>query len=832
MRTPESVALFLREWEIQGYRWVPVGGEKTNARSIDLASEGSRPVVERLTNAIDASLELHCLKDSPLDPPNSPREGLRRWFGAPDGHISSLSEERRQELANQIRVSLAESGHPKKPTILFRDRGLGQHPDDMPSTILGLGSGNKLEKHYLCGAYGQGGSTTYAWCEYSVIVSRREPALLSPGQQDEIGWTVVKYDNPPGAKNNVYLYLVKPDGSFPRMSLESVGEDFPPGTYIAHIAYELGKYSGRMTLVGYRLLNFLLFDPILPFWLDDERWRERRQIPGNLSRLRQSGHVEYSNLYEADSGDLAGLRVRYWVMKVKPRERGESFSYYLDSYLESERSPHTIVITLNGQVQGVMDKGFLKANLGLSFLSNYLLVQVECDDLSLNMKRRLFVSTRERVREGEDRLELLRREVMQVLTDDEQVQHLERARREQHLAASDAGAEARVRRILDRYITAAQTTDAGQRGEEGTSPVHTYEPNEPPTILEIATPGDPLQLLPGEEKTLLIRCDGANDLLTRRTQRARFAASFSTGSGIRVSHTGLLHNGKLRVRADIPDIIPVGTQDELRCTLELANGTTLSDQRLCVVVAPPPPPPTHDPPTTLSVVSSTDPIELRQGRRGLVHLECDGPDELLSRPSNSATLTARFTGSSGLTLLGHTDLRSRRIKVFVLAPGDVAVDTRDLFECVLELPGSVSLSAARACVVVEAPEEEPGDRERRRVPNYVIRQVFPGDDNWNMFRWDETWVGKHDKSGDLLILWVSMGYGPFANDLARRNLTPERMEGMQAKYAALIGYHLWQHHQAHQTDGNPGTDEIEYQDELRRVAKTILLSMRPEAEID
>lgn len=831
MRTPEQVLELTRELESQGYRWVPVGGEQTNARSIDLASESSRPVVERITNAIDALLEHRRMANPEGPAPESPREGLERWFGASDGHISSLTEEQRQALANYIQVSLAESGHPKKPAVIVRDRGIGQHPDDMPTTILGLGESNKLDKYYLCGVYGQGGSTTYAWCDLSVIVSRRAPELLLADRQDEVGWTIVRYDTPARSKNNVYLYLVRPDGSFPRLPA-SAAVEFEPGTYVAHIAYELGKYAGRMTLVGYRLFNFLLFDPILPFWLEDERFSERRQIPGNLSRLKQSGHVEYPESYEVDSGDLVGLRVRYWVMKIKPRTAGEKFSYYLDSYLETERSPQTVVITLNGQVQGTMDKGFLKSNLGLSFLSNYLLVQVECDNLSLNMKRRLFVSTRERVREGEDRLELLRREVMQILWDDEHIQRLERERREQHLAVSDAGAEDRVRRILDRYITAAQIAESGEEGEGGTTPVETYIPNEPPTAVKIATPGEPLEFIPGEERTILIRCDGANDLLTRRHDRARLVVSLPMRSGIYVSRTGALRGGRLRVHLEVPAEATVGAEDLLQCTLELADGTTLTDQRTCAIVAPPPPPPTHDPPTVLSVVSSTDPLQLKQGRRGLIHLECDGPDELLSRPQNPARLTARFSGASGVVVVGHTDVRSRRIRIFVQVPQDAAQGTRDMFECALVVHSGTTLSDAKACVVVEAPEAEPGERGRRRVPNYVIRQVIPGDENWNTWGWDETWVGKHDKSGDMLILWVSMGYEPLVRDMDRRILTPERMEGYKAKYQALIGYHLWQHHQAHQTDGNPGTDEHEYQDELRRTARTILLSMRPEADLE
>ena len=830
--TPSDVKRIISDVEAIGYRWVPVGDEMSNARTIDIASESSRPIVERVTNAIDAILENRHASDRSGRTVRSPREALEAWFEAPDGHISSLSETNRQKLADLIQVFMKDSGLPRRPTMIIRDFGIGQHPSDMPKTILGLGDSNKLSKHFLCGAYGQGGSTTYAWCEYSIVLSRREPSNLGAGQPDQIGWTIVKYESPADLKNNVYLYLVQPDRKFPTIDSSVAQREFRPGTHVAHVAYDLAKFSGRMTLVGYRLFNFLLFDPILPFWLIDERYKERRTIAGNLSRLKQSDQVEYAGLYDVDAGELAGMRVRYWAMKMKPREPAEKFSYYLDSYLEAERSPNTIVITLNGQVQGLMDKSFLKTNLGLSILSNYLLVQVECDNLSLPMKRRLFVSTRERVREGEDRLDLIRKEVMRILEADDEIQRLERERREQHLAASDASAEERVRRLLDRYITTAQVLEMGELGMKGGEEQEEYKPKEPPTFLKIATPGDPLEIVPGEQKAILIRSDASNDILTRLHERASLIVSFENRSGIYVARMGALRKGRLRIFVEAPVHLPPGTPDRLTCSLELSNGACLSDSRECILIAPPPPPPSSDPPTSLAIVSSDDPIVLRRGRRGVLHLESDGPDELLSRSLDPAKLVSRFTRSHGILVIGHTDLWKHRMKVFVQVPADVAVGTKDEFECVLIPTLGPQLSVRRICEVAEVPETEPGNRESRKIPNYRILPVNPGDENWNAWGWDETWVARHDKSGEILILWVSMGYDQFEADLSRRSLTPERLEGYKAKYSALIGYHLWQHYHSLRENGSAGTDEREYQDELRRAAKTILLSMRPESDLE
>ena len=71
-------------------------------------------------------------------------------------------------------------------SIVLEDCGIGQHPEDFPDTLLSLGGSNKISKPYLMGAFGQGGSSTFAYCPYSVIVSRRHSDCLDG--KDRLGW--------------------------------------------------------------------------------------------------------------------------------------------------------------------------------------------------------------------------------------------------------------------------------------------------------------------------------------------------------------------------------------------------------------------------------------------------------------------------------------------------------------------------------------------------------------------------------------------------------------------------------------------------------------------
>jgi hypothetical protein len=97
-------------------------------------------------------------------------------------------------------------------SVIIQDSGIGQHPDDLPKTILGLQESNKIDKQYLIGAFGQGGSSTFAYCPYSLIFSRRHPQCLGEGKQDLIGWTIVRQFDQDSWKTFRYEYLVSSDG--------------------------------------------------------------------------------------------------------------------------------------------------------------------------------------------------------------------------------------------------------------------------------------------------------------------------------------------------------------------------------------------------------------------------------------------------------------------------------------------------------------------------------------------------------------------------------------------------------------------------------------------
>src|SRR5207249_5188262 len=131
---------------------------------------------------------------------------------------------------------------------------------------------------YLAGTYGQGGSATFAVSRYTLIASRT-------AGQGTVGFTVVKFLDLPAEeyKTGHYVYLTT-NGVI--TEADAAGLDFVPRTLARHMGYDLSRYSSPLGPTSiYGLLNEVLFDPVLPVWLDSRLHRYRRVIKGSRNAL-------------------------------------------------------------------------------------------------------------------------------------------------------------------------------------------------------------------------------------------------------------------------------------------------------------------------------------------------------------------------------------------------------------------------------------------------------------------------------------------------------------------------------------------------------------------
>src|SRR5438105_3412913 len=274
----ESAVNAFESTYVNELRWLPIGGRESNRGAIEASADPGRSLVERLTNGIDAVLEVEHGRHSGMPICRTPKEASVAWLNVPEGGLSEMTTAQRRMLAQRVTIKLFPGDGREGRVVEVRDRGIGLSAEEMPSTILSLNESNKLQKHYLAGTYGQGGSSTFVVSKYTLIASRSTDSQPA-------GFTVVRFmDLPPEKfKTGYYVYLAL-NGAVPRVDLTQ--DEFQTGTIVKHFGYDLNNYPSPLGPNSvYGLLNQILFDPVLPVWLDNRVHNYRRVIKGSRNAL-------------------------------------------------------------------------------------------------------------------------------------------------------------------------------------------------------------------------------------------------------------------------------------------------------------------------------------------------------------------------------------------------------------------------------------------------------------------------------------------------------------------------------------------------------------------
>lgn len=489
----EQVRNVLMKIGASNYRFEAVGGRKNNLATINIGTDPASGVTERITNAIDAVLEKEWKqKEEPKDI-KSPRRATELWYGIESGKISKIADphdKRLKELSELVNVTLYNSGQPTKPTVEIRDKGIGLDSEQFSKTILDLNGNNKIGKLHLMGAYGQGGSTALSYNDLTIIISK--PFFGNQRKKKKVAWTVVRIN--PGDinkdKHEWYEYMVDNSTGQPFVS-EISDEEFEPGTLVRHIMMDLGRYKGKITTPSnslWYLAHNYLFDPIIPFTISDRRndSKDNRTVTGNNRLLTYTENLEYFQEVPLTFKD-GKVIIYYWVLNTK----GENPKDRIKHYTQPSKP---IIITFNGQKQGVIANGLIKNDLKLPFLDRYLIVQIEADNMDNDSKRQLFSSTRESLRDTSI-LEELRKLTIDTLNEDDELKRLDRERKQRYFTQEDTQVLDSLRKRLARRInsflkrsgsgtsvTATKTSDTVNTEKLPEIPVE-----DPPTFFEIIT---------------------------------------------------------------------------------------------------------------------------------------------------------------------------------------------------------------------------------------------------------------------------------------------------------------------------------------------------------
>lgn len=627
-RTAEDIEQILAAAKtMYGTSVIPVGREN-NIGTIRMASDPGLAMIERLTNGIDSLLELAVLLHPGSDP-KTPQEAAH-LLGVPAAGIQDMTDAERRTLAGNLTIALRESGVKRRPTVCVYDRGAGQHPSAFATTLLSLNESNKVSKPFTMGTYGQGGSVTFGFSRYTLILSRRHPSLLDAGQEDVVGWTVVYEEQTDPTKNILprYVWVVQPDGS-PFSLPAELFPDFEHGVRVSHVEYDVQGLQGPFTTQLWQFLHAALFEPVLPFIVTGDRSNDpkrkdgtpdTRVVIGNAARLANiagaRGDIELGayDSHQIDLGaDYGEVSVDWWALVRS--EGSKSKSDPAGSYVDANTA---VSLTLHGQRQDAERRTWIKDRAKMPFLYKNMVVHINANGLRPLGRRELFASTRERATESELRKMIYDR-VSELIRTNDDLKVLNHQEKERLLKRSTAATNDKVRKRLGKFIKSklagtmkptgagkgsgtGPTTDGGGfsgGGEPKTKP-HGGRPDGrtgPRKVRDVddsKLPNVPTTIEFGSKRVRLVQGRGAyvwvlinakNGYLPLNDDDLTISIDGAEGHGIAVSSRSKLLGGKLRWSLLATDTTPIG-EYKLTVALMTANGELTATVPIDVVVAP------------------------------------------------------------------------------------------------------------------------------------------------------------------------------------------------------------------------------------------------------
>lgn len=583
--------------------WCDYGHDPMNFSTIgNQQSSADNALVEKLVNSVDAVLMRECLKQgikpSGTDAPQSIAEAQKKFFNVYNGKLSSIDDRQRTQLAKNI--LLVATGDKKIPSLTIIDKGEGQSPQKIPETILSLTKDNKIKIPFVQGKFGMGGSGVLRFCssENSVllIISKRSHEIDAnidaelygeDATRDLWGVTVVRREDPKdGEKSSRYTYLA-PDGKvlsfqadavplLPGKYPERFGEPLPSGTFIKLYEYDIGP--GLRSLIGFNLYNrlaLLMPDVALPI-----RTVERREYKsdsyditlaglsvrldedksGNLEpefQIPSTGHV----LIESEESDYA-----IYVFKAGKK----------DNYAKSEG----IIFSISGQTHGFLSKHFFtRRAVGMPYLSDSILVTVDCSKISRRKQEELFMPSRDRLANTAIR-QSIEKELEDIIKNHSGLRELQNKRRHEAIKnkIQDSKPLAEVlENIIKKSPAFASIFSPGQRISNpfnlkgvGSSGMYEGKPN--PTYFNLSknySAGHPKQCAINRQFRVQYETDAENNYFSRDENSGTLTLKLS-GKTI-PCHSPNLWNGVANLTVNMPNDAHVG--DTLCFEVEVSDTT-------------------------------------------------------------------------------------------------------------------------------------------------------------------------------------------------------------------------------------------------------------------
>lgn len=483
-------------WDKSSY-WRWLGDEEFNYSSVgNQQSRAEQAIIEKLINSVDAKLIAAARIGEYLpknehfpqkpDTPHSIVDARDMFFG---GQLKNM-----ETLSRQITVA-ATGAKPKegngRPCFSIVDDGEGQTPNHMPNTILSLHKGNKDRIKFVQGKFNMGGTGVLEFCgmdhNLQLVVSRRHPNLLpDPAENLNDGdwsFTVIRREDPTDGRSSRFAYLAPLDAEHqPRKGrpLHFAADPLPLfpeknqpyvrvanwGTLIKLYEYDARRFGTNMMLDGGLLhrARLLLPEPALPI-----RFHECRSYRGHTGSY-DTAMLGLIETLKRDSENTNSKNVE-WYDRLEFDVDGERFTARIYLFknkkaAESYRRDEGVIFTYNGQCHAMMTKDFFRRKkVKQDYLWHSLLMFVDCSKIGTRAHERLFMPSRDRLREGALKAKL-EAELEDQLGQHEELRELASVRRKSELAEQPKAMDSMnkvIEDILSRNPTLAILLEQGSR---------------------------------------------------------------------------------------------------------------------------------------------------------------------------------------------------------------------------------------------------------------------------------------------------------------------------------------------------------------------------------
>lgn len=596
----QELTNLLQEDFFKDSAWWPYGDTDSNFSIISAQSKDSvNALVEKIVNSIDALLIAECWKHD-INPkgseaPESMSKAVEKFFDIKDGDISSLSNDKRHALAQNIKIIA--QGEKEKPNILIVDTGEGQNPEDFLETFLSLPGGkkrsNKTEIKFVQGKYNMGGTGALMFCgnpenRYQLILSKRNPKIKD--SKNVWGFTLVRETIKENSKSPLFEFLVNKDGDIysffdTNLNLLPENENFNHGTFIKLYNYDLRNPS-NINLDLWRPLNRKLFVPALPVTLHETRFEKEsihgatRIMEGNKFRVNGDENKWVEKYFEisSDLGRLGNRKIEITIFKDRLIEHTKNETKLRQFPTGEFTIPsEAIFFTVNGQTHHTIGRSTLDTHAKLKNLSKYMMIHIDVTSAG-PLLNEIFHGAREAARENEIYREIEER-LLSDLKDNPVLRTLDEEYRKREISKIQPD-KTFVKNIAERMLK--QNPDWIKQFPSGAD----VKINQPkgipqnfvsryiPTILELK--GEKIRLVPINNKYSWVNfiTDAPDNYLVREENRGEFKIECSST----IEKSYWLNEGLISLKIITPNNINKGSQMNIKVILTRPGSTSLESK--------------------------------------------------------------------------------------------------------------------------------------------------------------------------------------------------------------------------------------------------------------